>query len=351
MDPGIGLSRIKTESDTDDERDVQWLSGSDTSLQAAAIDRLYQQHATHLAETARGLLGGSGESFDVVQEVFVRAWQQADQYDSTRGTVGAWLVSMARSRALDMLRARQAKKRQPSVDVTSVTTVAPSDRIPPNYEILHAAVMLLPDPQRRLVDLSFFDGLSHSEIASRTGLALGTVKTRLRMTLQALRLAVPRDAMDALASLRRPIATWLEHRVLGHRADIYLVDRVHEGRVQRIEWGHVDPAVHDVLSQVWRFVPPASVASHPVRRVMQSCRPELVHDTSSSSLSEIAASVEHLELMQRLGVRSIISQPIFGRDRLVGALTLVRVAASGKLYDEADMLDTAPVAAALEGLG
>jgi len=84
---------------------------------------------------------------------------------------------------------------------------------------------------------------------------------------------------------------------------------------------------------------------------MQSCRPELVRDTSFSWLSEIAASAEHLALMQRLGVRSVICEPIFGRDRLVGALTLVRVAASGKLYDQADVLDTAPVAAALEGLG
>jgi len=344
------LSRRETAADAGDGCDVRCLATSDASRHDEAISRLYHHHADYLVECARRLLAGGFEAADIVQDVFMAAWQRADDYDPARGTVRAWLVAMTRSRALDALRARQAKKRWPSVDATEVTSVSASDRLEPNYAILHAGIALLPEAQRTLVDLAYFEGFSHAEIAHRTGLPLGTVKTRLRMATRNLRLAVPRESVDALIG-RPPLFTWLERRVLGHLADIYFVDLVDGTQVLRTDWGHVDPAIRDELNQIWRFVPPASLESHPVRRVIMTARPELVQDASASWQSGVAVSEPHLRCMQRLGLQSLISQPILGEDRLIGSVTLVRVAASGRSYREADLQDTGVVAATLQGLG
>ena len=134
---------------------------------------------------------------DVVEEAFWQAWRQAERFEVERGSVQTWLLTIARSRALDRLRARRRLREEPLVDVgatdadTSVPT-APSDPAADaehaeRSRIVRAALADLPAEQREALELGYFGGLSQSEIAEQTGLPLGTIKTRMRLALQKLR--------------------------------------------------------------------------------------------------------------------------------------------------------------------
>lgn len=135
---------------------------------------------------------------DVVEETFWQVWKQAARYEPVRGSVQTWLLTMARSRALDRLRANR-RKREDSIDDTDgvsgkFATVATSANDPSldaehaeRKRIVLAALATLPVEQRQTLELGYFSGLSQSEIAQRTGLPLGTIKTRMRIAMQKLR--------------------------------------------------------------------------------------------------------------------------------------------------------------------
>ena len=132
---------------------------------------------------------------DVVEETFWQAWRQANRYDPERGTVQTWLLTMARSRALDRLRANR-RLREESIDDKDTAPASfvesPSN---PSLDVEHAerkrivlaALAELPAEQRQALELGYFSGLSQSEIAERTGQPLGTIKTRMRLAMQKLR--------------------------------------------------------------------------------------------------------------------------------------------------------------------
>jgi RNA polymerase sigma-70 factor (ECF subfamily) len=138
-----------------------------------------------------------GDVEDVIEETFWQAWRQADRYEPERGTVQTWLLTMARSRALDRLRSNR-RLREDSIDDTAGSTStgafleSPSD---PSLDAEHAerkqivlaALSELPLEQRQALELGYFSGLSQTEIAERTGQPLGTVKTRMRLAMQKLR--------------------------------------------------------------------------------------------------------------------------------------------------------------------
>ena len=134
---------------------------------------------------------------DVVEEAFWQAWRQAERFDVERGSVQTWLLTIARSRALDRLRARRRLREEPLVDATEVDTSAPTPAAPSDpladaehaerSRIVRAALADLPAEQREALELGYFGGLSQSEIAEQTGLPLGTIKTRMRLALQKLR--------------------------------------------------------------------------------------------------------------------------------------------------------------------
>jgi len=136
---------------------------------------------------------------DVVEEAFWQAWRQAERFEVERGSVQTWLLTIARSRALDRLRARRRLREDPLIDAsvseadTSVPTPAsPSDPLADaehaeRSRIVRAALADLPAEQREALELGYFEGLSQSEIAEQTGLPLGTIKTRMRLALQKLR--------------------------------------------------------------------------------------------------------------------------------------------------------------------
>ena len=133
---------------------------------------------------------------DVVEETFWQAWRQAGRYEPERGSVQTWLLTMARSRALDRLRANR-RRREESIDGDDTPGFATSAESPsdPSLDVEHserrrmvvAALAELPPEQREALELGYFSGLSQTEIAERTGQPLGTIKTRMRLAMLKLR--------------------------------------------------------------------------------------------------------------------------------------------------------------------
>ena len=154
------------------------------------------------------LLSNADDASEVVEEAFWQAWRQASRYDPSRGGVSTWLGMIARSRALDRLRARR-RIREDSWETLPAPTSRELDIVPHTESPLHravhaerrdlvaAALRELPDEQRRTIELAYFEGMSQSEIANHTGQPLGTVKTRVRLAMQKLR--------ERLATLREDI--------------------------------------------------------------------------------------------------------------------------------------------------
>jgi len=161
---------------------------------ADALAELYDRHAARLLGLARRVLGDGGEAEEVLQEVFLFAWRSAGAFDPARGQVLTWLLIVTRSRAIDRLRARRGGSRP---EIRSLEEIpegpASSEDVEAasagrQWEILcRSAVRELPDDQRRALELAYFEGLTHQEIAQRTSTPLGTVKTRVRLGLMKLR--------------------------------------------------------------------------------------------------------------------------------------------------------------------
>ena len=127
-------------------------------------------------------------------EVYLQVWRTASQYDSQRGTVTSWLVMLVRSRALDYLRSRKARRANLEENVDDVLNLYDSRPTPElvsleagRSRMVQKAMADLAPEQREAIELAYFSGLSHSEMAERTGLPLGTVKTRIRSGMIHLR--------------------------------------------------------------------------------------------------------------------------------------------------------------------
>jgi RNA polymerase sigma-70 factor (ECF subfamily) len=132
---------------------------------------------------------------DVVQDAFLTIWRRADTYVPSRGTARTWLLTVVRHRSIDIVRARAARPFGVSLDVAGALAAEDGD---PAAEALRriegtsirAALDVLPDRQRQVIELAFFSGLTYPEIAERSGLPLGTVKSRIRLALERLRLVL-----------------------------------------------------------------------------------------------------------------------------------------------------------------
>jgi len=152
----------------------------------AALSEFYDLYAGLVNGIALRILRDVAEAEDVVQEVFLQAWRQAERYDASRGTPQAWLCTMARTRALDRLR-RRAARREDASDAAPVPAL-----LPKNEEALAVRKALdgLSIDQRRAVELAYYGGLTQSEIAQALGEPLGTIKTRIRTAMLRLREAL-----------------------------------------------------------------------------------------------------------------------------------------------------------------
>jgi RNA polymerase sigma-70 factor, ECF subfamily len=164
----------------------------------AALAELYDLHNRLLFGVTLRILRNRPDAEEVLQEVFVRVWTRADTYDERLGSPAAWLTRMARNRAIDRLRAKRSRG---DIDVPGVDTSQDREaRQPANTPspealaqeaetggALRNALVALPPEQRLLIEAAFFDGYTHQELADRFGLPLGTVKTRIRSGIIAMR--------------------------------------------------------------------------------------------------------------------------------------------------------------------
>ena len=175
-----------------------------------AIGVLYERHGRTLYALACRMVGDRADAEEVLMEAFAQAWRNASQFDIRRGSVGAWLTMMVRSRAVDLARARQRRERLTSTgaesDADQLAGISTPDKDPgmmaeeqERRRHVEAALRELPTAQREAITLAFFDGLTQSEIAERLNTPLGTIKTRIR------------DGMLKLRDRLRPL--YVEHGI------------------------------------------------------------------------------------------------------------------------------------------
>jgi len=158
----------------------------------ASLEAFYQRFAGIVLAVANRILSSRAEAEEVLQEIFFELWRRAPQYDSGRASVTTWVLTVARSRALD---ARRARARRPSGGGDeSAIPPAPDEERPDEQAqaqqrsvAVRSAIRRLTPEQRQAVELAYYDGLSHSEISARLNLPLGTVKSRILSAMKLLR--------------------------------------------------------------------------------------------------------------------------------------------------------------------
>jgi RNA polymerase sigma-70 factor (ECF subfamily) len=164
----------------------------------SALLALYDRFGSTLFALALRIVRTHADAEDVVQDAFVRAWREAPSFDRTRGSAGTWLATLTRNRAIDLLRAKGRKARRE--DAHKIEILVDESLRPDSPEsnaargqraaAVRAAIETLSTEQREALELAYFGGLSHSEIAEQLGLPLGTVKTRLLTAAKKLRAAL-----------------------------------------------------------------------------------------------------------------------------------------------------------------
>ena len=168
-----------------------------------ALGALYDLSVDALKALVLRLVRNHADSDDVLSEVYRQVWERPQQYQAERGPVMAWLFVIARTRALDLIR-----KRRNNVDLASVSPSAHEESNNPEPAAddllqstqesshIHRALLQLTAEQRRMLDLAYFQDMSHQEIADSTGLALGTVKSHIRRGQQALKEVLEAQGLD-----------------------------------------------------------------------------------------------------------------------------------------------------------
>lgn len=166
---------------------LEGIAGGDESSLAALYDR-YHLLAFSLALR---VVNDRGRAEDVVQDAFLSVWRKAGSYAEGRGSVKTWLTSIVRNRAIDVVRARRESDADDEAVLLALRDQGPSvvEQVTANLDrdSIRVAMAALSDDQRQAVTMAYFEGLSHSEIADRTGLPLGTVKSRIRLAMHRLR--------------------------------------------------------------------------------------------------------------------------------------------------------------------
>jgi RNA polymerase sigma-70 factor (ECF subfamily) len=183
------VNRGAGQSTTEGDRDlVAAMARGDRSALAA----LYDLHAPLLVGLVRRILGSREEAEDVVHDVFLEAWRRAADYDEARGSVRTWLVLRARSRALDRKKSAAVSKTITTAESRWLDVLGGGDDASdaPDCALVRRVLMGLPEDQRTVLLLGYFEGLSSSEIAERIRVPIGTVKSRVAAALARLRQAV-----------------------------------------------------------------------------------------------------------------------------------------------------------------
>jgi RNA polymerase sigma-70 factor (ECF subfamily) len=176
--------RIMTPASSSDDADllVRVQNGEES-----AMATLYDRYSRVVYSVALRVLRDPAAAEDVMQEIFMQVWRNPDSFVAARGSLGGWLAVVSRNRSIDSLRRRRPSEQVEEMNLPSSSNIADEAEHNILMQRARAAVVLLPLEQRKTLEMAFFDGLTHSEIAEMTGDPLGTVKTRIRSALTSLR--------------------------------------------------------------------------------------------------------------------------------------------------------------------
>ncbi len=162
-----------------------------------ALSELYERHARYVLGLALRIVGDPDTAEEVVQDVFIKLWKKAADYDEAQAGVGTWIMRIARNRAIDELRRRGARPVSEALPDESFDVGAPAPEELAESALrrsrVAAALASLPEKQREVILLAFFRGRTHDEIATALGQPLGTVKTRIRSAMRTLRGLLARE--------------------------------------------------------------------------------------------------------------------------------------------------------------
>jgi RNA polymerase sigma-70 factor, ECF subfamily len=166
----------------------EFLLYSIAAADETALLELYRRFSTSVNSLARRILRSESDSEEVVQDVFVKIWQKALEYAPHKGKVSTWILTIAHHSAIDTLRRRTSREALPLLDEEFERTPDLRERRDPlEQPMLENALAKLEPQEKRCIELAYFEGLSHAQLALRLEMPLGTVKTRIRTGLEKLR--------------------------------------------------------------------------------------------------------------------------------------------------------------------
>jgi RNA polymerase sigma-70 factor (ECF subfamily) len=205
------MNGVLTATEPTSEVDLSEILGQIARRNQEAMADLYDRTSALIYGLALRMLGEKCAAEEITQDVYMQVWRKAETFDPARGSVLSWMVTIARSRALDKLRASKARLSREddseSVDFFRDPSPDPEHASSESERVRFVRQLLsdLPTNQRNMIELAFFSGLTHSEIATRTGLPLGTIKARIRTGMIQLReqLSFLHGANEASASARQ----------------------------------------------------------------------------------------------------------------------------------------------------
>jgi RNA polymerase sigma-70 factor (ECF subfamily) len=177
-----------------------------------ALTALYRRYASLVFSLALRMLGNRQQAEEIVQDVFLKLWRQPQSYDASRGRFVSWLLGVTHNRAIDELRSRRRQQAHQITeadqgDASSASLLADLPDTAPDLseqawlsvqsQVIRTALNSLPKEQREALELAYFGGYTQSEIAQRTGQPLGTIKTRIRLGMQKLRVTLEAQGLGA----------------------------------------------------------------------------------------------------------------------------------------------------------
>jgi len=155
-----------------------------------AVSELYDRYGRAVYNLGLRITHDPATAEEISLDTFLQLWRNASQYDTRQGSLVSWLFTIARSRAIDRVRARAAAKRTETDELPSMNPIQQPEEVAElaqRQRLVREAMADLSPPQRAALELAYYEGLSHSQIASRLGEPLGTVKTRIRQAMLVLR--------------------------------------------------------------------------------------------------------------------------------------------------------------------
>ena len=169
-----------------------------------ALEELYTRYSTSVFSLARFMLRQEALAEEATQDIFLNIWLKAASYKSDRGEPRAWIMSVAHHKVIDIIRARRRAITMTDPKDYETLDLLPSGQVPTDEqaernlerERIRKALAVLPEAQQEVIILAYFEGYSQSEIAERLNQPLGTVKTRVRLAMQKLRVVLVQDVVD-----------------------------------------------------------------------------------------------------------------------------------------------------------